>query len=334
MFNEHQQQSAIGIFCDQNGNQNNNPDNEVHMVDAEKDSKEETSSNRPLPLDVLIRKTPESNHILNFEYRRNKDIINDELDKISLSSEEDEKINFESESKKLTEYYEENEDVVNGYIGTKNELIEKKEIPVIFDKEPGFTFEELGYVLNIYKNEKILIKSISSGSKVLDLDNVLFDENYAPIAFVDDVIGRIDFPIYISEFFPSVSGEVRASLIGKKLLFVKQKVKFVEKCELIKKKGCDASNYYDEEICEEDRDFSDDEAEKSGKKNHFKNSVNLSQPKGFVPYFPSTTNQNFVIFNPTQVYGQYFNPMYSNQMNFVQQINPFQFHPTQDKIDK
>ena len=36
--------------------------------------------------------------------------------------------------------------------------------------------------------------------------------------------------------------------------------------EIMSKKGCDASNMYDEEIHETDRDFSDDELEREAKR--------------------------------------------------------------------
>jgi hypothetical protein len=37
--------------------------------------------------------------------------------------------------------------------------------------------------------------------------------------------------------------------------------------EILKKKGCDASNFYDEELSESDLEFSDDEKEREHKKN-------------------------------------------------------------------
>ena len=216
-----------------------------------------------------------------FDFNRSSKIIDDELDKIYLSSDEDEKenkihkkiiinegklthSNYEKESIKIHEMYnnEENDESTNKYFGTKNELSDVKIIPTVFPIEDTFKFLNAGTVMNkSIEGNFVMMADLSNG--ILDLDNIVFNQNKLPVGYIDDVLGKIDNPFYIVKYFPNYNGST--DLQGEKLSFVKQKAKFVNKMELIKQKGSDASNVYDEEIDDDEKEFSDDEEEKARK---------------------------------------------------------------------
>ena len=222
-----------------------------------------------------------------FDFNKSSKLIDDELDKISFSSDEDTipnennkiaqkkninndgnltKSEYEKESIRIRELYnnnEENDGSTDKYFGTKNELSELKEIPLIFVVEDNFTTQLAGNVINKSFEGKFVMKAeIING--ILDLDNIVFNENKLPIGYVDDVLGKIDIPFYIIKFFPNYTGS--NDLQGQKLFYVKEKAKFVNKFELVKLKGSDASNAYDEEIEDDEKEYSDDEIETSKKR--------------------------------------------------------------------
>ena len=82
-------------------------------------------------------------------------------------------------------------------------------------------------------------------------------------------------PLYCVAFYKSFSAKLKELEISDIKTFLKDKeVSLVQKCiktinselpTIMSKKGCDASNIYDEEAS--DKEFSDDEAEKEYKRN-------------------------------------------------------------------
>jgi H/ACA ribonucleoprotein complex non-core subunit NAF1 len=62
--------------------------------------------------------------------------------------------------------------------------------------------------------------------------------------------------------------EVKNQLVDQRVYLVKKCLKVINARlpEIMSKKGCDASNIYDEEVPERDQEYSDDEKEKEAKK--------------------------------------------------------------------
>jgi len=295
---------------------------------------------------------------LAIDFSKRSKLIDDEIDEISLSSEEedvkdtdehklDQEI-YNKESIKINELYnnEENDESMNKYFGTKNELSEVKIIPTPFPIEDKYNFVCAGHVLNKSFERKFII-SADSTIGTLDLDNIIFNENKLPIGYIDDVLGKIDSPLYIIKFFPDYNGNF--DLVGQKLFFVKEKAKLVNKFELIKLKGSDASNAFDEEVNEEEKDFSDDDEERSkkekSKKHHNGNNKKVhsykptnymaQNPNSFFSHFqPVNNNQNCQEYRINNNYrfpnnNNIFNNGYNN--NFAQQqyfANMTMFNPT------
>jgi rRNA processing protein Gar1 len=193
------------------------------------------------------------------------------LDDINFSDEEgqggltkDQAIsgNYMKESKMISDLYEE-DDTLNKYTGTKNETEDLKEIPAAYNIEPGQTMIEAGWVDDVVEGDKVIAK-VNTYNGILDLDNVLFTANKIPFGFIDDVIGKIDDPFYVVKFFPTFSDKTIIQK-GHTIYFVNQKAKTIQPNQL-SRKGCDASNAFDEELSDDEMECSDDEEETERKK--------------------------------------------------------------------
>ena len=105
-------------------------------------------------------------------------------------------------------------------------------------------------------------------SKILNLDNIIFLSNKQHIGFIDDVIGQIDNPVYVIKIYPKLIEEkiLEKIKIDDKLYYCYNKINVINEIELKNKnKGCDASNAFDEEVSENEKDYSDDEEEVNAK---------------------------------------------------------------------
>lgn len=199
------------------------------------------------------------------------------LDSIQLSDEEEGEdnnlynvkmtpSNYHHEMKKITELYEEDDGTVSKYTGTRNEIEERKEIPLPFDLSEGDVLMEAGMVDDLIGDNVIIRANVLNG--ILDLDNILFNDNKLPVGYLDDVIGKVESPIYIVKFFPNYDESKRQGLSlvpGKSLYFAKDKGKQIVTNVLLRHRGCDASNAFDEEIAKDEMEFSDDEEEAARK---------------------------------------------------------------------
>jgi rRNA processing protein Gar1 len=182
------------------------------------------------------------------------------LDDVEFSDEGEVMEDYENQAKKITEFYEE-DNTLNKYTGTKNEKDEPKEIPEIYVMKEGDHLHNAGVIEDIVE-DKVLVK-VHTMMGILDLDNLLFNMNGICFGYIDDVIGKVDSPYYVIRFFPTVD----KSLLNKDevVFFVEKNAKIVQPHK-IKKKGCDASNAFDEEVPDEEMEFSDDEEEQVMKK--------------------------------------------------------------------
>ena len=194
--------------------------------------------------------------------------------------------NYKNEMSKINKLYEQNQEegvddgTMNKYTGTRHEIVnekERKDYPIPFEVTLDDKFEECGIVKNIIDNEILMTGINNNVLKVLNLDNIIFLPNKKYLGFIDDVIGQIDNPIYAIKIYPDLLEQKINEKInpGDKLFFCSNRAKVINAIELKNKsKGCDASNAFDEEVSEGEKDYSDDEEEvqaKIRKKNNKKN---------------------------------------------------------------
>ena len=261
------------------------------MEDENNNKMNKTEENTLQSNEDVVMQDSESN-------KKKMDILDKMMDDISFSdSEEDEKDNnkekfildeknYNNEMSKINKLYEQNieegvdEGTMNKYTGTRHEIInekERKDYPIPFDVTLEDKFEECGIVKNIIENEILMIAINNNVLKVLNLDNIIFLSDKKSIGFIDDVIGQIDNPVYAIKLYPSIIDEKIVEKInpGDKLFFCSNRANVINAIELKNKsKGCDASNAFDEEVGEDEKDYSDDEEEVQAKirrKNNKKN---------------------------------------------------------------
>ena len=255
---------------------------------SNKIKKEENSSQIK---DDIIMKDAES-------YSKKIELLDKMMDDITFSDSEDDENdnnkqkfildekNYKNEMSKINKLYEQNQEegiddgTMNKYTGTRHEIInekERKDYPIPFEVTINDNFEECGIIKNIIDNEILMTGINNNVLKVLNLDNIIFLEDKTCLGFIDDVIGKIDDPIYAIKIYPNLIEEKISEKLnpGDKLYFCSNRAKIINAIELKKKsKGCDASNAFDEEVSEGEKDYSDDEEEvqaKIRKKNNKKN---------------------------------------------------------------
>jgi len=149
---------------------------------------------------------------------------------------------------------------------TKNEvpeeIVPKPDVTVT----PDMKITPLGAVQHVV-DTLILIKAFTSGEyQVLESGSVLCLENREVIGAVQDTIGKVEEPLYSVAFTkPSDISDLNIAT-NTKIFYVDSHSTYVFTQPLKNLKGTDASNLHDEEVADEEMEFSDDEAEAAYKR--------------------------------------------------------------------
>ncbi|KAI5284769.1 hypothetical protein KEM52_002747, partial [Ascosphaera acerosa] len=131
---------------------------------------------------------------------------------------------------------------------------------------PEMRVELLGSVETIVENV-ILIRGNTSGEyQVLETGSVLCLETLEVIGVVADTLGRVDSPLYTVRFTNRKAIDEFGIAVGKPVFYLHEHSTFVFTEPLKGLKGSDASNFHDEEVAEDEMEFSDDEAEAAYKR--------------------------------------------------------------------
>ncbi|PHH75619.1 hypothetical protein CDD82_4368 [Ophiocordyceps australis] len=152
-------------------------------------------------------------------------------------------------------------------VRTKNEVAEAPppRPDVVITPEMGI--EELGVVVHIVEGV-VVIKAVTPGEyQVLDTGSVLCTANRTVVGVVAETIGTVIQPMYTVRFAAESSDnddDLVSALglqVGTKLFYPVDLASYVFTQPLRNVKGSDASNMHDEEVGDDDLDFSDDEKE-------------------------------------------------------------------------
>ncbi|CCO32766.1 H/ACA ribonucleoprotein complex non-core subunit NAF1 AltName: Full=Nuclear assembly factor 1 [Rhizoctonia solani AG-1 IB] len=167
---------------------------------------------------------------------------------------------------------EDDEDAPSGsiaqYAGTKNEvLLPEVKAPELTIVPPEEVIELIGEVMTVI-DSVVVIKGYASGvDRVLDTDSLLAFEDRKVFGVVFETFGAVKQPLY-SVRFPSASAIDKNTVwAGKQIFHVPTRSNFVFTSDVARIKGSDASNLHDEEVAEDQLDFSDDEAEAQWRRN-------------------------------------------------------------------
>lgn len=150
-----------------------------------------------------------------------------------------------------------------GPLKTKNEIPEEA-VPIprpAVVLTPATPLEALGAIESIV-GTMVLIKAFVSGDhQVLNEGSLLVFEDRTILGVVADTFGRVEEPLYTVRFnTPEEIAETGATT-GQKVFYVPEHSDYVFTQALKGIKGSDASNIFDEEVGEAEREFSDDEQE-------------------------------------------------------------------------
>lgn len=143
------------------------------------------------------------------------------------------------------------------------EVIPKPDIALTDEK-----IEELGTVEGIVEST-VLVKAKTSGEyQVLESGSLLCLKDRTVVGVVAELFGRVEQPMYTIRFTNDVAiQEAGLSVPGTAVYYVEPPHStFVFTQPLKSVKGSDASNFHDEEVGDDEMDFSDDEAEAEHKR--------------------------------------------------------------------
>ncbi|EWG45414.1 hypothetical protein FVEG_06214 [Fusarium verticillioides 7600] len=146
-------------------------------------------------------------------------------------------------------------------VRTKNEIPEEV-IPkpdVIIT--PEMKVEELGAIEHIVEN-MMLIKAFTPGEyQVLDSGSVLCTAERVVIGAIADTIGKVLQPMYTVRFTSDEDIKSLGLEVGQTVYYPTDHAAYVFTEPLKNMKGSDASNLHDEEVGDDEMEFSDDEKE-------------------------------------------------------------------------
>ncbi|KIW23607.1 uncharacterized protein PV07_11794 [Cladophialophora immunda] len=138
------------------------------------------------------------------------------------------------------------------------EVIPRPDITVTEDMK----IEELGNVEFVVEST-VVVKAKTSGEyQVLEPGSLICLKDRSVVGVVADLIGRVEEPRYTIRFTNDDDiKEAGVSEAGVIVFYVPEHSTFVFTQPLKSVKGSDASNFHDEEVGEDEMEFSDDEAE-------------------------------------------------------------------------
>lgn len=198
---------------------------------------------------------------------------NSEYDSSSSDSSDSEADTDENIDEEEQEEEDDDEPNSNEPIKSKNEILDDKiiEVPEDYKIDEKTNIAEIGIIKSVFESN-VIVEGITSGEKRVLKDGSIFClENREVIGTLSEVFGQLQRPFYrvgispVNESKNEVTAKVKGS-IGTKIFIVVPDAHWIDTFELKRIKGTDASNGYDEELPEDEQEFSDDEKEAQFKK--------------------------------------------------------------------
>ncbi|CAG8509158.1 15486_t:CDS:2 [Funneliformis mosseae] len=159
-------------------------------------------------------------------------------------------------------FYEEEMGLGSEPLRTKNEITDIIINKTTLEIKPDMHLTEIGFILHVVKNQVVVKPSVTGECNILDVGTVLVLDNRELLGEIFETIGPVTHPMYVVRFNDSSEINKEKVIKDAKVFRVNELSHFVFIGEISVHKGCDASNLYDEEVNEEEIEFSDDEKEK------------------------------------------------------------------------
>ncbi|KAL4876261.1 Gar1/Naf1 RNA binding region-domain-containing protein [Aspergillus karnatakaensis] len=119
----------------------------------------------------------------------------------------------------------------------------------------------LGNVEAAVENTVLIAANVTGEYQVLEAGSLLCLEDRRVAGVVSETLGRVENPLYAVRFPTAADVESHGLARGTTVYYVEQHSTFVFTQPLKGLKGSDASNFHDEEVAEDEVEFSDDEQE-------------------------------------------------------------------------
>ncbi|RDW89957.1 RNA-binding snoRNP assembly protein NAF1 [Aspergillus mulundensis] len=119
----------------------------------------------------------------------------------------------------------------------------------------------LGNVEAVVENTVLIAANVTGEYQVLESGSLLCLEDRRVAGVVSETLGRVENPLYTVRFPTTAEVEERGLSKGAVVYYVVEHSTFVFTQPLKGLKGSDASNFHDEEVAEDEVEFSDDEQE-------------------------------------------------------------------------
>jgi H/ACA ribonucleoprotein complex non-core subunit NAF1 len=153
-----------------------------------------------------------------------------------------------------------------GYIRSTNEVVEDVlPIPDV-TITPEMPIVLLGKLKTLIENAALIEASTSGEYQVLESGSLLCSEDRKVLGVVAETLGRVENPLYTVMYATAAEPAERGLSKDMTVYYVPAHSTFVFTQPLKGLKGSDASNFHDEEVADEEMEFSDDEAEAEYKK--------------------------------------------------------------------
>ena len=143
-----------------------------------------------------------------------------------------------------------------------DEIVPRPTVTVTEDMK----IEELGLVENIVENLALIKANTTGEYQVLESGSLLCLSDRCAIGVVSETLGRVQQPYYSVHFTNGIEIAEAGIEKGTKIFYVAQHSTAVFTQPLKSFKGSDASNLHDEEVADDELEFSDDEAEAEHKR--------------------------------------------------------------------
>lgn len=162
-----------------------------------------------------------------------------------------------------------NEDETDGPIISKNEIVDFKvpTLPTDYKIEPETNIQYVGKLSGVVEKNVMIECEYSAEEKVLGEGTVFCTEDRQPLGLLYEVIGRLQSPVYTMKFNSVEEAEKFRERKGQRVYFIVPTAEILSTRYIKSFKGTDASNCHDEELPEEEQEYSDDEKEAEAKKN-------------------------------------------------------------------
>lgn len=156
--------------------------------------------------------------------------------------------------------------------GAGSQLRTKNEVPDVVVPKPDVVITadmpimEVGNVEHIVENVLVIKAKTSGENRALESGSVLCLEDRSVIGAVAEILGPVQKPLYSVMFTNAAEISEAGLALGTKVFYSEKHSTFVFTQALKAYKGSDASNLHDEEVGDEEMEFSDDEAEAEHKR--------------------------------------------------------------------